>query len=99
VWLRGGKVWQISVGLAIEVGRAIYGQERYNGDMTDANRQIVRKSTLCQQGQQDDLRHLSIEERWNMMWPLAIDAWAMRGERVAEQEFQRHVVRIERRGG
>lgn len=66
--------------------------------MTDANRQIVRKSTLAEQGNEADLRDSTIEERWNMMWQLAVDAWAMKGENVAEQEFQRHVERVERRG-
>jgi hypothetical protein len=68
-------------------------------DQPLANRQIVRKSTLAEQGNEDDLRDLSIEDRWNMMWQLAVDAWAFRGEDVAEQEFQRHVVSVERRAG
>jgi hypothetical protein len=66
--------------------------------MSDANRQIVRKSTLAEQGKEDDLRNTTIEERWNMMWQLAVDAWAMKGENVAEQEFQRHIERLERLG-
>jgi hypothetical protein len=66
--------------------------------MDDANRQIVRKSTLAEQGKDDNLRGTTIEERWNMMWQLAVNAWAMKGENVAEQEFQRHVERLERRG-
>ena len=66
--------------------------------MGDANRQIVRKSTLAEQAKEDDLRGTTIEDRWNMMWQLAVNAWAMKGENVAEQEFQRHVERLERRG-
>jgi hypothetical protein len=66
--------------------------------MIDRNRQIVRKSTLSNQGKEDDLRNTTIEQRWGMMWQLAIDAWAMKGEDVAEQEFQRHVERVERSG-
>jgi hypothetical protein len=66
--------------------------------MDQANRQIARKSTLAEQGKEDDLRNTTIEERWNMMWQLAVDAWAMKGENVAEQEFQRHVERLERLG-
>lgn len=65
--------------------------------MTDANRQIVRKSTLAEQGKEDDLRNATSEERWSMMWQLAVDAWAMKGIHIAEQEFQRHVERVERR--
>jgi hypothetical protein len=66
--------------------------------MTDANRQIERKLTLAEEGNDDDYLDVSIEDRWNMMWQLAIDAWAFRGEDVAEQAFQRHVVSVERRG-
>jgi hypothetical protein len=66
--------------------------------MTDPNRQLVRRSTLAEQGQEDDLRNTTVEARWNMMWQLAVDAWAMKGENVAEQEFQRHLERLERLG-
>jgi hypothetical protein len=65
--------------------------------MTDPNRQLVRKSTLAEQGQEDELQNTTVEDRWNMM-QLAVDAWAMRGENVAEQEFQRHVERLTRLG-
>jgi hypothetical protein len=64
--------------------------------MPDANRQIERLSKLSDQGRDDDLRHTTVEQRWNMMWPLAVSAWAMKGENVAEQEFQRDVERLER---
>jgi hypothetical protein len=66
--------------------------------MSESDRQIVRRLTLAEEGQDEDYRNLSIEERWAMMWPLAVSAWAMRGEDVAEQEFQRHAFSIERRG-
>ena len=65
--------------------------------MSEYGRPNVRKSTLAQQGLEDDLRDTTIEERWNMMWQLALDAWAMKGEDVAEREFPRHVERLERR--
>jgi hypothetical protein len=70
----------------------------YNEEMTDPNRQLVRRSTLAEQGQVGDLRNTTVEDRWNMMWQLAVDAWAMKGENVAEQEFQRHLERLERLG-
>jgi len=47
--------------------------------MTDANRQIERKSTLAEQGKEDDMRNTTIEERWNMMWQMTVDSWAMKG--------------------
>ena len=67
--------------------------------MSDANRQIVRKSTLAEQGTERDLRDTTIEERWAMMWELAVNAWAMRGIDVADQEFQRHVECLKRLKG
>jgi len=65
--------------------------------MSHANRQIVRKSTLAEQGHEDDLRNTTAEERLKMMWQLALDAWAMKGEKV-EPRLPRHVVRIIRGG-
>jgi hypothetical protein len=65
--------------------------------MGDAGRQFVRKSTLSEQGKEDDLRHTTAEERLKMMWQLAVDAWAMKGEKV-EPRLPRHVVRVIRRG-
>jgi hypothetical protein len=66
--------------------------------MTDANRQIERLSKLGQEGRDDDLRNTTVEERWNMIWPLTVSAWAMKGINVAEQEFQRHVECLKRLG-
>jgi hypothetical protein len=66
--------------------------------MTDNRRHIVRKSTLAEHGQEDDLRDTTIEERWNMMWQLAVDAWAMKGIDVTNQPMRRDVVRITRNG-
>lgn len=60
--------------------------------MSDPNRETVGKWTLAAQGQEDDLA----EERRNMMWQLAVDAWAMKGQCIAEHEFQRPVERLER---
>jgi hypothetical protein len=37
-------------------------------------------------------------QRLEMMWPLALDAWAFKGEPVVEQRLPRHLVRIYRRG-
>ena len=40
----------------------------------------------------------TVEERFAMMWQLAKDAWAFRGEPVGEPPFPRHPVRLIRRG-
>ena len=65
--------------------------------MSHANRQIVRKSTLAEQGNENDLRDTTVEERLKMMWQLALDAWTMKGEKV-EPRLPRHVVRVIRVG-
>ncbi len=65
--------------------------------MSHANRQIVRKSTLADQGKEDDLRDTAAEDRLKMMWQSALDAWAMKGEKI-ESRLPRHVVRIIRGG-
>ena len=70
----------------------------YNALMSDPNRQIERLTTLAEQGQENDLRNTTVEERWNMMWQLTINAWAMKGEDIAGQEFQRHVEGLKRLG-
>jgi hypothetical protein len=66
--------------------------------MSDANRQIVRKSTLAEQGTENDFRDATVAERWGAMWQMTIDSWAMKGIDVAEQEFQRHVECLKRLG-
>jgi len=65
--------------------------------MDDSNRQIVRRSTLAEQGREDDLRGTTMEQRLKMMWQLALDAWAMKGEPV-EPRLPRHIVRVIRGG-
>lgn len=55
-----------------------------------------RKSTLAEQGKEDDLRHLSQRERIAMVWPLTVSAWAMKGENVAGRTLQRHVECVRR---
>src|SRR5579862_1977700 len=45
----------------------------------------------------DDVVPGTVAERLAMMWPLAVDAWAMRGEAVVESRFRRDVARVIRR--
>jgi hypothetical protein len=63
--------------------------------MYPSNRSI-RVSRLQDQGQDDLLLSLTVEERMAMMWPLAVDAWTFMGAKL-EPEFPRHVVRVVRR--
>ncbi|HEY0428171.1 MAG TPA: hypothetical protein VGC76_10350 [Pyrinomonadaceae bacterium] len=55
----------------------------------------VRKTSLKEET--DDLKNTTPAERWAMMWQLALDAWAFKGEPVAEPGLQRHIIRVYRR--
>jgi hypothetical protein len=55
----------------------------------------VRKISL--KDESDDLKNTTPEERWAMMWQMALDAWAFKGEPVAESRLQRHIIRVFRR--
>lgn len=65
--------------------------------MDDEREILVRKSTLKDQGNDNDLSRLTSAERIGMVWPLTVAAWAMKGEDIASQRLQRHVERIIRR--
>jgi len=45
----------------------------------------------------DDLKNTTPAERWAVMWQLALDAWAFKGEPIAESRLQRNIVHIYRR--
>jgi len=64
--------------------------------MNDNFDRTIRVTKLADQGQDDDLRGTTVEQRWAMVWQLTLDAWAFRGEPV-EREFQRDVIRVVRR--
>ena len=55
----------------------------------------IRKSSLSEQGCENDLRDTTAEQRMSMVWQLTLDAWAFRGEPVAPT-FPRHVARVVR---
>ena len=52
----------------------------------------VRKTSLKEET--DNLKNTTPEERWAMMWQLALDAWAFKGEPLAESRLQRHIIRV-----
>lgn len=55
---------------------------------------IIRKG---EEGHHRDVADLTPADRLGMMWQLACDAWAFKGETEhAESRLQRHVVRIHR---
>jgi hypothetical protein len=55
----------------------------------------VRKTLLKEET--DDLKNTTAAERWAMMWQLALDAWAFKGEPLAESRLQRHIIRVYQR--
>ena len=61
----------------------------------------IRVSNLHDQDRsdQDDFSRTTPAERLQMMWQLTVDAWAFKGERVAELRLPRHIVRVLRREG
>ena len=52
----------------------------------------VRKTSLNEET--DNLKNTTPQERWAMMWQLALDAWAFKGEPLAESRLQRHIIRV-----
>jgi len=45
----------------------------------------------------DDLIATTPAQRLAMMWQLTVDAWAFKGESIAELRLPRHIVRVLRR--
>jgi hypothetical protein len=59
----------------------------------------IRIRKTAEQGKEIDLDSTTVAERLDMMWQLTIDAWAFKGEAIAQSRLPRHVVRIVRREG
>jgi len=58
----------------------------------------IRITKLKDQGREDDLDGTTLEERWDMMWPLAVTAWEFMGEEDASAEgLPRRIARLIRR--
>jgi hypothetical protein len=57
----------------------------------------LRISRLADQGKYDDLFTTTPAQRIEMMWQLALDAWAFKGDTIAELRLPRHIVRVLRR--
>lgn len=67
--------------------------------MTESNRRKVRVLSVRERRDDHaDVADLTVEQRLEMMWQLALDAWAFTGATPdAEPRLQRHVVRVYRR--
>jgi hypothetical protein len=59
-------------------------------------RRAVRVTRLHERDGGTDFENTTPAERLSMMWQLAIDVWAFKGEPVAEPRLPRHVVRVVR---
>ena len=57
-------------------------------------KRTIRIRKLTDQGHEPDLCHTTPAERLGVMWQLALDAWAFKGEPLAEPRLPRHVVRV-----
>jgi len=69
-------------------------------DSVDRSQWPVSKGRLSEleNVEQDLSATTTVEERFAIMWDLAQDAWAFRGEPIVEPELSRHIVRVIRRG-
>jgi hypothetical protein len=61
----------------------------------EAKKLRIRK--LDEQSDKDDLESTTPAQRIEMMWQLTLDAWAFKGEPLAELRLPRHIVRVLRR--
>ena len=60
---------------------------------------LVRKSSLHASIDRDDLKDKSPQQLLDMMWQLALDAWAFKENLNAEPRLQRHIVVLKKRRG
>ena len=60
-------------------------------------REKVQITKLLDQGKSNDLEATTSAQRLGMIYQLVIDAWAFKGESVAQSRLSRHVVRVFRR--
>jgi hypothetical protein len=60
---------------------------------------LVRKSSLHELDDGNDLKDKSPQELLGMMWQLALDAWSFKENLNAEPRLQRHIVVLKRRRG
>ena len=58
---------------------------------------VVRISKLRDQDRVNNLELTTPAQRLAMMWQLTLDAWAFKGEPLAELRLPRHIVRVLRR--
>ncbi len=56
---------------------------------------VTKLTSLSEQEDAGDLRSCTTpQQRWEMMWQLARDAYAFKGEPVAQPGLHRHIIRV-----
>lgn len=60
---------------------------------------LVRKSSLHKADDREDLKRKSPQQLIDMMWQLALDAWAFKDNLNVEPRLQRHIVVLKKRRG
>jgi hypothetical protein len=60
---------------------------------------LVRKTTLRESNDSDDLKGQSPHQLIGMMWQLALNAWSFKEKIDVEPRLQRHIVVLKRRTG
>lgn len=61
------------------------------------DRNLVTKTTLQDHNDSGIILDATPAERMGMVWQMTLDAWTFMDPISAKSEFQRHVVRVERR--
>jgi hypothetical protein len=51
----------------------------------------IRKWTVVVHGKEIDLRHTTLDERWDIMWQLTIEAYAKMGIDVKHQPMRKDI--------
>jgi len=60
---------------------------------------VLRKTSLRESNDDEDLKGKSPQQLIGMMWQLALSAWSFKETLHAEPRLQRHVVVLKRRKG
>jgi hypothetical protein len=66
--------------------------------MTDGSDQINCESSPTNEGQGADLRNMTVEQRFAMVWQLTVDEWAKKGIDVTNMPMRKDVERVIRNG-
>lgn len=71
-----------------------YTEKWYSNTMSDPDRQIDREAAHAELAKEDGLRNTTVEERWNMMWQMTVDAWAKKGVDITKLPMRKDIVRL-----